>query len=68
MLFKARMEKVTEYERRIVNALSLARAASTEQERTQLFAIAEAWSKLAIEHNKQKHAPERQRAGTPGAA
>jgi hypothetical protein len=46
------MDKVTEYQRRMVNVLSLARAASTEQERTQLFAIAEAWSKLAVERDK----------------
>jgi len=46
------MDKVTEYHRRMVNVLSLARGAPTEQERSQLFAIAESWSKLAAEHDR----------------
>ena len=50
---KGRMDRVTKYQRRIVKTLALARAASTEQDRTQLFVIAEAWSKLAIATEKQ---------------
>jgi len=48
------MDKVTEYQKRMTNVLGLARAACTEQERTELFAIAEAWSKLAIDREKQQ--------------